>query len=84
MYKTKADGIVDDTNQKLRNGVELEEALTEAISWHCRYLSEDAQADVFVAVRPCFDEFPHGTTRRIAVAHALKTNNIQFTYGAQE
>ena len=58
-----------------------EETLTGVIADQYPNLSEDAQADLYAAVYPSFENYPSGITRRIALTAALRNWSLRRIYG---
>ncbi|QOI69528.1 hypothetical protein XaavBphi31_31 [Xanthomonas phage Xaa_vB_phi31] len=59
----------------------MDDAVTYAIAQVFFRYSEDAQADVFAAIRHAFDEYPNGTSRKIAVTGLLRNYSIRRIHG---
>jgi len=69
------------TNQRVVLGDDFDEAITYAVAQVYPRASEDAQADVYAAIRACFDEYPNGTSRKIAVVDRLRKYQLSRIYG---
>ncbi|QVR48657.1 hypothetical protein [Stenotrophomonas phage BUCT609] len=70
-------------NDRIRyHDVDMDDAVEYAIAQVYGNYSEDAQADVFAAIRHVFDEHPHdGTGRSIALKQALRNYAIRRITG---
>lgn len=75
--KKNVESIRKFVNTKVRLGSDLDEAVEQAIAKYYSMRSEDAQADIFAAIRHVFDEHPHdGTGRKLALTEALRRYEI--------
>ncbi|WKC56412.1 hypothetical protein [Stenotrophomonas phage c9-N] len=69
-------------NNEVRLGADMDEAVEQAIAKYYSLRSEDAQADIFAAIRHVFDEHPHdGIGRKLALTEALRRYEIGRIHG---
>ncbi|AHB12120.1 hypothetical protein Paz_23 [Xylella phage Paz] len=73
--------ILKYTDTRVRLGDDMDDAVTYAIAQVYPRQSEDSQADIFAAIRSAFDEYPNGTSRKIAVIGHLRRWQIGRIYG---
>lgn len=82
LAKKNAPRIRDYVSTQVRLGYDMDEAVETAIARCYGSYSEDAQADVFGAIRHVFDEHPHdGVGRGLALREALRRYAIRRITG---
>ncbi|QYW01978.1 hypothetical protein CPT_Pepon028 [Stenotrophomonas phage Pepon] len=79
--KKHAENISRYYDQQLRRGFEKDDAVEYAIRQVWPLKSEDAQADIFAAIRHVFDEYPSGVSRKIALSSAVEKYRIAYIHG---
>lgn len=79
--KKATDNIEREYNNRVRSA-DKDEALEFAISRVYGERSEDAQADLFGAIRHLFDDYPSGITRKMALRSAIRNYEIRRVLGS--
>lgn len=75
LHSKRAQRLQKYYDTRIRLGDDKDTAVEYGLKILFPLYSEDAQADVFAFVRPAFDDYPSGLSRRIALTTALRKHS---------